>query len=102
MKVYVVVECFLGGKIPEIKGVYKYKTKAEEIKCNYRFAFVNEQNLIQTKAEKMQTEVYVVYEILVCNVPRVVGVFKDENLAKYIAQDCEYKGKIKKFKVLYE
>ena len=80
MKVYVVVEMFLGEKKPEIKGVYKNRKTAEEIKDNYRFAFIDEQNLIQKQAEQMQTEVYVVYELLCFNVPRIVGTFKDENL----------------------
>jgi len=101
MTVYVVVECFLGGKIPQIKGVYKDRTKAEKIKNNCRFAFIDEQNLIQAQAQKMQTEVYVVYELLHLNVPRVVGVFKDENLAKEVAQGCEYVGNIKKFKGVF-
>lgn len=101
MTVYVVVECFLGRKTPRIKGVYKDRTKAEEIKDNCRFAFVDEQNLIQVQAEKMQTEAYVVYELLVLNVPRVVGVFKNKNLAKEVAQACEYFGNIKKFKGVF-
>lgn len=90
MKVYVVVECFKGGKIPEIKGVYKDRIKAEESQNNYRFAFIDEQNLIQAQVEKMQKEIYVVYELLYFNVPRVVGVFKDENLANEIAKDSKY------------
>ena len=101
MTVYVVVECFLGEKIPEIKGVYKDKTQAEEIKNNCRFAFINEQNLIQAQAEKMQMEVYIVYELLVGNVPKVIGVFKDENLAKEVSQSCEYVANIKKFKGVF-
>ena len=56
MKVYIVVELFKGGIKPEIRGVYTDKTKAEEIKSNYRFAFIDEQNLIQSQAEKVQTE----------------------------------------------
>ena len=101
MKVYVVVEMFKGMKVPEIKGVYKDGKKAEEIKNYYRFAFIDEQNLIQAQVEKMQTEVYVVYELLYLNVPRVVGVFKDENLAKEVAQGCEYVGNIKKFEGVF-
>ena len=101
MKVYVVVEMFKGKKVPEIKGVYKDRTKAEKIKNNYRFAFIDEQNFIQSQAKKMQTEVYIVYELLVCNVPRVIGVFKDENLAKEVAQSCEYVANIKKFKGVF-
>lgn len=90
MKVYVVVECFLGGKIPEIKGVYKDRAKAEEVENNYRFAFVNEQYLVQVQAEKIPAEVYVVMELLMANVPRIVDVFKDENLAKEVAKGCTY------------
>ena len=101
MKVYVVVECFKGKKTPEIKGVYKDRKTAEETKNNYRFAFIDEKNLIQAQAEKLKTEIYVVYELLVLNVPRIVGVFKDENLAKEVAQGCEYVGNIKKFKGVF-
>lgn len=101
MKVYVAVEMFKGKKVPEIKGVYNDRTKAEKIKNNYRFAFIDEQNLIQSQAEKMQTEVYVVYELLHLNVPRIVGVFKDENLAQEVAQGCEYVGNIKKIKGVF-
>lgn len=90
MKAYVVVECFKGGKTPEIQGVYKDRTKAEELKNNYRFAFIDEQNLIQILSEKKQAEVYVVYELLHLNVPRIIGVFKDKNLAKTVADDCKY------------
>lgn len=90
MKVYVVIECFKGGKIPEIKGVYTDKTKAEEIKNNYRFAFIDEQNLMQVQAEKTQTEVYVVMELLKLNVPRIVGAFKNKALAEEMATSCEY------------
>ena len=101
MKVYVVVEMFLGTKVPEIKGVYKEKEKAEEIKDNYRFAFISEQYLIQDQSKNKTNEVFVVYELLVLNVPSVVGVFKDKNLAKEVAQDCEYVGNIKKFKGVF-
>ena len=45
----------------------------------------------------MQTEVYVVYELLYLNVPRIVGVFKDENLAQEAAQGCEYVSYIDKY-----
>lgn len=96
MKVYVVVEMFKGDKIPEIRGVYTDKAKAEEIKNIHRFAFIDAQNLIQTRAENEPKEVYVVYELLVCNVPRVVGVFKDENLAKGMAEGCEYPALVEK------
>ena len=94
MTVYIVVECFLGGKTPRIKGVYKDRTKAEKIKNNCRFAFIDEQNLIQAWAEKTQTEVYVAYELLIANVPRIIGVFKDKNLAKEVVKDCKYVSKL--------
>jgi len=90
MKVYIVVEMFLGGKVPEIKGVYKEKTKAEEIQNNYRFAFIDTQNLIQFQTKTMQTEVYVVIELLKFNVPNVVGVFNNKELAEETAIACEY------------
>ena len=69
----------------------------KEIQNNYRFAFIDEQNLIQTQTEKMQTEVYVVYELLYLNVPRIVGVFKDENLANEVAKGCEYVSYVGKY-----
>lgn len=96
MKVYVVVETFLGEKVPEIKGVYKEKAKAEEIKDNYRFAFMSEQYLIQVQTKKKSIEVYVVYELLKINVPKIVGVFDDKNLAKEVAKNCETVVNIKK------
>ena len=94
MKVYTVVECFKGGKLPEIKGVYTDKIKAEEIKNNYRFAYVDIQNLIQSQTEKTQTEVYIVMELLLLNVPRIVGVFKNKEIAKETADSCEYKANV--------
>ena len=96
MKVYVVVETFLGGKVPEIKGVYKEKEKAEEIKDNYRFAFISEQYLIQVQTKKKPIVVYVVYELLKLNVPKIIGVFDDENLAKEVAKDCKDVDNLKK------
>ena len=100
MKVYTVVEMFKGDKIPEIRGVYTDKARAEEIKNKYRFAFIDEQNLIQAQTQKMQTEVYVVYELLYLNVPRVIGVFKDENLAREVAKDCEYVSNVEKWALI--
>ena len=100
MKIYVVVETFLGRKVPEIKGVYKDKEKAEEIKDSYRFAFISEQNLIQLQTEKTQAEVYVVLELLILNVPRVVGVFKNKELAKETATNCEYDAQVIEKKLL--
>lgn len=89
MKVYVVVELFKGGKIPEIKGVYTDRTKAEEVKDDYRFAFIEEQNLIQVQTEKMQTEVYIVMELLKLNVPNIVAVFKNKALAEEMATNYD-------------
>ena len=91
MRVYVVVEDFLGGKtIPDIKGVYRDEATAEEVKSHYRYAFVKEKHLIQLPEEKMQTEVYVVMELLFGNVGRIVGVFKNKALAEEIVPGCEY------------
>ena len=100
MKVYVVVELFKGGKIPEIKGVCTDKTKAEEIKGNYRFAFIDEQNLIQSQEEKIQTEVYVVMELMKLNVPNIVAVFKNKALAEEMATNCEYDTQVIKEKLI--
>ena len=100
MKVYIVVECFKGGKTPEIRGVYTDKTKAEKIKNNYRFAFVDMQNLIQVQAEKTQTEVYIVMELLKLNVPRIVGAFKSKELAEEMATSCEYNAHVIKEKLI--
>ena len=94
MKVYIVVELFKGGIKPEIRGVYTDKTKAEEIKSNYRFAFIDEQNLIQVQAEKTQMEVYVVMELMKLNVPRIVGAFKNKALAEEMATNCEYDAQV--------
>lgn len=100
MKVYIVVECFKGDKIPEIRGVYTDKIKAEEIKNNYRFAFIDEQNLIQVQAEKMQTEVYVVMELLKLNVPKIIGAFKNKALAEEMATSCGYNVQVIKEKLI--
>lgn len=100
MKVYVVVEMFKGGKIPEIKGVFTDKARAEEIKNNYRFAFIDIQNLIQSQAEKMQTEVYVVMELLKLNVPNIVAVFKNKAQAEEMATGCEYESHVIEEKLL--
>lgn len=89
MKIYVVVEMFFGGKVPEIKGVYKDKEKAEEIKDNYRFAFISEQHLIQNQEKKKPNEVFVVYELLKLNVPKVIAVFDDKYLAKKLPKSMK-------------
>ena len=100
MKVYIVVECFKGDKTPEIKGVYKDRIKAEGIKNNCRFAFIDEQNLIQSQAELIQTEVYVVMELLILNVPKIVGVFKNKAIAEEMATNCGYNVRVIKEKLL--
>ena len=90
MKVYVVVEMFKGGITPEVRGVYKNKETAEVKKNNYRFAYIDEQTLIEFQNEQAQEEVYVVMELLKLNVPRVVGVYKNKELAHNISVGCEY------------
>ena len=40
--------------------------------------------------------VYVVVEMLKGNVPRVIGVFRDENQAKEIARNCDGVGYVDK------
>ncbi len=94
MKVYVVVEMFLGGKVPKVRGVYIDRTKAEEAKASYRFSFIDEQNLIQMLNEKIQKGVYVVIELLEFNVPSVIGVCKNLELAKDMSPDRGYEVQI--------
>lgn len=90
MKIYVVVEMFLGGIIPKVRGEYIGRTKAEENKDSYRFAFISEQNLIQIVNEKLQTKVYVIIELLKFNAPSVVGVCKNKELAREMSLDRGY------------
>ena len=100
MKVYITVELFKGGKKPEIRGVYTDRAKAKEVWDNCRFGFIDEQNLIQSGAEKMQTEVYIVMELMKLNVPNIVGAFKNKTLAEEIAKSCEYNTYVIKEKLI--
>ena len=90
MQSYVVVEMFLGGKIPEVRGIYQNKIDAEKIKNDCKFAYISEQNIIQTQSERELREVYVVMELMTLNVPNVVGVFINKELANEMAIDCKH------------
>lgn len=94
MEAFVIVEMFKGGVPPKIRGVYQDETKANEIKDDYQFAFIDKQPIIQTKEEKINKEVFVVMELLKLNVPRIFGVFKNKKLAEEMANSCEYKTQI--------
>ena len=99
MEVFVIVEMFKGGIMPEIRGVYQDEMKAHEIKNDYRFAFIDKQKIIQTKEEKLNKEVFVVMELLKLNVPRIVGVYKNNKLAEEMANSCEYNTQLIKEKL---
>lgn len=90
MEVFIIVEMFKGGKIPKIRGVYQNEMEANEIKNDYRFAFIDKQQLIQTSKEKNNNEVYVVMELMTLNVPNVIGVFKNKELADEMAVSSKY------------
>ena len=90
MQSYVVVEMFLSGEPPKVRGIYKDKIDAEKIKNDYRFAYISEQNIIQSQHECSQKEVYILLELLKLNVPRIVGVFKNKQLSIDMANSCEY------------
>lgn len=94
MKVFVIVEMFKGGKTPEIKGVYQDEMKANEIKNDYRFAFIDKQLIIQTLEEKKNKEIFIVMELLKLNVPRIISVFKNKLLADEIAKSSEYETQV--------
>lgn len=94
MEVFVIVEMFKGGVIPEIRGVYQNEMEANDIKHKYRFAFIDKQQLIQTSKEKNNKEVYVVMELMTLNVPNVVGVFKNKELADEMAISCKYNAQV--------
>ncbi len=94
MEVFVIVEMFKGGKMPKIKGVYQDEMKANEIKDDYQFAFIDKQPIIQTKEEKINKEVFIVMELLKLNVPRIIGVFKNKLLAEEMAGSCENKTQV--------
>ena len=90
MQSYVVVEMFLGGKTPKVRGIYKNKIDAEKMKNDYRFAYISVQNIIQAKSEEELREVYIVMEMMTLNVPNVVGVFKNKKIADEMAVSCRY------------
>lgn len=94
MEAFVIVEMFKGGLVPKIRGVYQYEMKANDIKNDYRFAFISKQKIIQTKEEKISKNVFVVVELLKLNVPRIIGVFKNKKLAEEMANCCEYETQI--------
>lgn len=94
MEVFIIVEMFKGGVIPKVRGVYRDEMEANEIKNDYRFAFVDKQQLIQTQNEKNNKKVYVVMELMKLNVPNVVGVFKNKELANEVAISCRYNAQV--------
>lgn len=94
MEVFVIVEMFKGGIVPEIRGVYQDEVKANKIKNDYRFAFIDKQKIIQTQEEKQNKEVFVVMELLKLNVPRIVGVYKNNKLAEEMTYSCEYNAQV--------
>ena len=100
MDVFVIVEMFKGGIVPEIRGVYQDEVKANEIKNDYRFAFIDKQKIIQTQEEKQNKEVFVVMELLKFNVPRIVGVYKNNKLAEEMASCCECNAQVIKMKLI--
>lgn len=100
MEVFVIVEIFKGGILPQIRGGYQDEVKAKEIKNDYHFAFIDKQQLIQTEDEKLNKEVYAVMELLKLNVPRIVGVYKNNKLAEEIANSCEYDAQVIKEKLI--
>lgn len=100
MEVYVIIEMFKGGIVPQIRGVYQDEVKANEIKNDYHFAFIDKQQIIQTYDEKLNKEVYVVMELLKLNVPRIVGVYKNNKLAIEMGKVCEYETQIIEEKIM--
>ena len=100
MEVFVIVEMFKGGIMSEIRGVYQDEMKANEIKNDYRFAFIDKQKIIQTQEEKQNTEVFVVMELLKLNVPRIVGVYKNNKLAEEMACCCECNAQVIQVKLI--
>ena len=100
MDVFVIVEMFKGGIVPEIRGVYQDEVKANEIKNDYRFAFIDKQKIIQTQEEKQNKEVFVVMELLKLNVPRIVGVYKNNKLAEEMTYSCEYNAQVIQVKLI--
>lgn len=100
MEVFVIVEMFKGGIVPEIRGVYQDEVKANKIKNDYRFAFIDKQKIIQTQEEKQNKEVFVVMELLKLNVPRIVGVYKNNKLAEEMTYSCEYNAQVIQVKLI--
>jgi len=100
VEAFVIVEMFKGGIVPEIRGVYQDEMKANEIKNDYRFAFIDKQKIIQNKEEKLNKEVFVVMELLKLNVPRIVGVYKNNKLAEEMAYSCEYNAQVIQVKLI--
>ena len=94
MEIFVIVEMFKGMKVPKIRGVYQNEMRANIVKKDYQFAFIDKQQLIQTQEEKINKKVFVVMELLKLNVPRIIGVFKDNKLAKEIAISRKYKTQV--------
>ena len=94
MEVFVIIEMFKGGVMPKIRGVYQDEMEANEIKNDYHFAFIDKQQLIQTEQEKNNKEVYIVMEVMTLNVPNVVGVFKNKELAEEMALSCKYNAQV--------
>lgn len=94
MQVYVVVEMFKGEKLPVVRGVYTNKIITEQTKNDLRFAYIDEQRLIQSQSEKEIKEVFVVIELLKLNVPRIVAVFKSKEHAEEIVANTEYETQI--------
>ena len=100
MEVFVIIEMFKGGIVPEIRGVYQDEVKANKIKNDYRFAFIDKQKIIQTQEEKQNKEVFVVMELLKLNVPRIVGVYKNNKLAEEMTYSCEYNAQVIQVKLI--
>lgn len=94
MEVFIIVEMFKGGATPKIRGVYQNEMEANENKNDYRFAFIDKQKLIQTSKEKNNKEVCVVMELMTLNVPNVIGVFKNKELAEEMAISCKYSAQV--------
>ena len=100
MEVFVIVEMFKGGIMPKIRGIYQDEMKVNEIKNDYRFAFIDKQKIIQTSEEKLNKEIFVVMELLKLNVPRIVGVYKNNKLAEEMAYCCECNAQVIQVKLI--
>ena len=49
MKIFVIVEMFKGMEVPKIRSVYQNEMRANIVKKDYQFAFIDKQQLIQTQ-----------------------------------------------------